>query len=113
MSERRIISDYELCIVFGNLLENAFDACMKIEEKRNIELSVQTQGSQFGVMVSNSFNGAVKVKNKMPVSIKEGGGFGLQSVQALAARYGGHTLFEWNNDTFIAYVMLQDIVRKE
>jgi sensor histidine kinase regulating citrate/malate metabolism len=113
MAERRIISDYELCIVFGNLLENAFDACVKIDKERCIELFVQTQGSQFGIMVSNSFNGEVKVKNERPVSIKEGGGFGLQSIQALVARYSGHTFFEWSNDRFVAYVMLQDIARKK
>jgi sensor histidine kinase regulating citrate/malate metabolism len=113
MPQKLLISGYELCIVFGNLLENAFDACLRMEEKRSIELSVETQGAQLGIMVRNSFNGVLTVKNKRPLSMKKNGGIGLQSVDALADLYDGHTLFEWDDDKFTAYVMLQNIARKQ
>jgi sensor histidine kinase regulating citrate/malate metabolism len=112
LPQKLLISDYELCIVFGNLLENAFDACLSKEEKRNIELSVDTQGSQIGIMVRNSFNGILTAQNKKPLSLKKNGGIGLQSVEALVALYEGHTFFEWDEDKFTAYVMLQNIERK-
>jgi sensor histidine kinase regulating citrate/malate metabolism len=106
MPETLSIPGYELCIVLGNLLENALEACAKKEDERCVELSVKTQGSQLAIMVRNSFNGEVDIKNKRPVSAKKGGGLGLQSVRALLDRYRGHILFEWDEDKFTVYVML-------
>jgi sensor histidine kinase regulating citrate/malate metabolism len=75
-----------------------------------IELSVTTQGSQFAVRVKNNFNGEVAVENGRPISAKKDGGFGLRSIQTLINRLEGHTLFEWDKESFTSYVLLPGVI---
>jgi len=101
------IPNYDMCIVLGNLLENAVEACMKKENGRRVELMIKTQGSHLAVIVRNSFGGVIIENGGLPVSEKKDGGFGLRSIQAAAARYDGHILTEWDSDMFTAYVLLK------
>jgi signal transduction histidine kinase len=101
------ITDYDMCIILGNLIENAVEACQKLDESGKIELEVKTQGKLLAVMISNNFSGEIAVENNQPVSTKKNGGFGLRSIRTIAARYDGQTLTEWNAGTFTAYVMLK------
>ena len=107
MPEALSIPDYDMCIILGNLLENAFDATSKKERGRKVELSIKTQGVHLAVMVRNSYNGVVTEENGFPVSAKKDGGFGLRSIQSVSARYDGHLLTEWDSDMFTAYVLLK------
>ena len=116
-----LITNYDMCIILGNLLENAVEACRKLElfdseNHRNagkISLAVKTQGAHLAVMVENSFSGEAATEDdkshtdRIPLSTKKNGGFGLRSVRAVAARYDGHIHTEWNSDTFTAYVLLK------
>jgi len=113
MPETLSIPNYELCIIFGNLLENAVEACEKLEGGGKIELVVRTQeDSLFAIMVKNSYNGELSADSGqlagggLPASTKKGGGFGLRSVRAVSDRYDGHMLTEWDSDMFTVYVML-------
>jgi sensor histidine kinase YesM len=112
MPEKFSIPNYEMCIIFGNLLENAVEACEKLKENTRIELIVRTQNKMFTIMVKNTFDGLFAVAktpsegSKIPVSAKTGGGFGLRSVRAVSDRYGGHLLTEWDAEMFTVYVML-------
>lgn len=106
MPETLSISNYDMCIILGNLLENAAEACAKKESGRRIELSIKTQGSHLAVMVRNSYCGMITEENGQPVSAKKDGGFGLRSIQTVSARYDGHMLTEWGDETFTAYVLL-------
>lgn len=96
------VSNYEICIVLGNLLENAVEASEKLERDRKIELAIKTQGSYLAIMVENNFSG-----DSTLISAKKNGGFGLQSIRAVATRYEGHTMMEWNKGVFKIYVMLR------
>jgi hypothetical protein len=126
MPEPLPITNYDICIILGNLLENAVEASQpegnlspdglrrsvpvgaggKLE-KGKIALVVKIQGSYLAVMASNNFSGVITAENGQPVSAKKNGGFGLRSIRAVTARYEGHTLFEWDAGIFTAYVMLK------
>lgn len=99
-------ANYEMCIILGNLLENAMEGCQKIKAGGKIELIIKPQGKQLAVMVKNSFDGVICQDGEQPVSAKKDGGLGLRSVQAVASRYGGELLTEWNRETFTAYVLI-------
>ncbi|MDR1706239.1 MAG: GHKL domain-containing protein, partial [Clostridiales bacterium] len=53
------IPDYDLCIILGNLLENAVEASEKLERGRSIKLAAHSNPPQCIVMVKNSFDGGV------------------------------------------------------
>lgn len=101
------IPNYEMCIVLGNLLENAVHACEHKEGRRMVSLVINTQGAHLAVMVKNSFCGELVQAEGLPISAKKDGGFGLRSAQAVAARYGGELMVEWDRDVFTAYVLMR------
>lgn len=114
MPETLSITNYDMCIILGNLLENAVEACNKLEQSSEtqspakIGLLIKTQGKHLAVMVKNNFNGIIAEDNGLPISVKKYGGFGLRSIAAVASRYDGNIFTEWNADTFTAYVMLRN-----
>ena len=95
------ISDYEMCIITGNLLENAVTACKRTPEgkKRYIELRMHRHDDNFGFMVENSFDGVLNQNGDKLVSAKKDGGFGMNSI------IGEYTPI-WDENTFKAFVYL-------
>ena len=102
MPERLVIPNYDLCIILGNLLENAMEACEKLTEDKYIELRLKPLGEQLALMVRNSYCGAIATNGGKIVSAKEEGGLGLKSVEAVAARYDGELTTQWDTKTFTA-----------
>ncbi len=107
MPQALIIPDYDLCIILGNLLENAINACEKLSHGCLIRLETQSTPKQLLIMVRNSFDGDIVKKNGMPVSKKANGGFGIRSVKEVIDGYGGDILFEWDRSYFTAYAAVK------
>jgi len=97
---------YDLCIILGNLLENALEACKKLESGGEIDLVVKTSGQNLNIRVKNNYDGFIIEKNGELTSTKKDGGFGLRSVRAVAQRYGGHIYIKRTESLFAIYVML-------
>jgi sensor histidine kinase regulating citrate/malate metabolism len=106
LPETLSIKDYDICIILGNLLENALEACQKIENGREIELVIKSNVLRLSIMVRNSFNGIVKNKDGKLESSKKDGGLGLPGIQAVVKTYDGRVTTDWNETHFTVYVML-------
>ena len=100
LPDKRRLDDYELCVILGNLLENAFTACLTIESGRYIELRAKLQRDNLGITVKNSFNGEITVKDGGFVSKKENGGNGIKSIQSILNHYGGDFVPKWDESNF-------------
>lgn len=103
------IADLDLCIVFGNCLENALEACRKINsEERYISVKSRICGDMLGITIDNSFDGIVQEKNGAFLSGKRVNeeGVGLSSVRAVAAKYNGSAFFTYNDKEFCASIVL-------
>ncbi|MDR0444427.1 MAG: GHKL domain-containing protein [Treponema sp.] len=104
------VPNYEMCIVLGNLLENAVEACqkLKISDKKSdctIELTVKPQGEQLAILVRNNFDGRLAKDGDNLISTKKDGGVGLQSVKAVAGRYCESFVTEYDKQRFSAFVL--------
>lgn len=108
--EKTDISDVDLCVIIGNLAENAIHGCQTVAaEKRYINFSVdmENQKELYFVMV-NSFNGIVKKENNKFVSVKsDGEGIGVESVRAVTEKYHGTSDFNNDGEMFISRVMIR------
>jgi sensor histidine kinase YesM len=108
MPESISVPNYEMCIILGNLMENAVEANMKREGGRSIELIIKALGDHLTVMVRNDRARAeITTRDALPISTKKSGGLGLRSVKAVAERYDGKLMAEWDEDAFTVYILLK------
>ncbi|MCD8089707.1 MAG: GHKL domain-containing protein [Clostridiales bacterium] len=105
------ISEPELCVVLGNLIENAVNACEKVTETEPfIKIRGAVQGEDTVIFtVDNSC--AEESSNKGSYLPQKGGnaGLGLQSVYDIAQKYNGIADFKCRNNIFFASVMLNGL----
>lgn len=100
------VSDYDLCVLLSNALENALNACAPIAASgENCAVSVQFRfaeptGKLF-VQITNPVRGGVKFENGIPVSPRQGHGIGVRSICAIVERYGGVCSFLIDDSRFI------------
>lgn len=103
------VSDTDIIVLIGNLLENAVEACKRDSaDTKFIKLRVKQKGqSTLLVMVDNSCVSTVTFEDGTPLSSKrEGVGIGVASVREIAARYDGVARFEQKDGVFYASVRL-------
>lgn len=98
----------ELCILLGNLLENAVRACRSLPaEQRYIRLSADAESpQQLFILVHNSFDGRLSWQDGLPVANYDEH-FGLSSIQAIAASHHGMAKFYAEGQEFRAEVMVE------
>ena len=109
------IDDTVLSIVFGNLIENAIEACCKIPEPERyiiLNADTRTEGCLY-ITMSNSFNGIVHKMGLDFISSKKAGqnsspsGIGLKSIEKAASNHNGSSRFYYKDKIFYSDVMLQ------
>lgn len=101
----------ELCVLFGNLLENAFEACNTSsgEEKYISVVCKFSSNCTFAFVITNSHESIIKCKNNAFLSKKRDytqKGIGLASVESIVKKYYGHMQIEHDNSTFQVSVLL-------
>lgn len=98
------LTDGDLCVALGNLLENAMEACARIQgsDRRFIDFKTRTQGPLLFITLDNSLGPAPKRSGSAYATSKKGGshGIGLQSIQAIAQKYGGEAIFSADGGVF-------------
>lgn len=116
--ETNTISAFDIGIVLNNLLDNAIEACEKLErEKRRISLRMKRKEHFLLVEVENSFDGRLvwKEGESIPATTKHEDlpeilmehGVGLKNVKEIAERYLGHMEILAGANVFRVTVMLQ------
>lgn len=102
------VSDRDLCIMIGNLLENAIEACTQMAEEdgeRFIRFSSRLQGESLFITMDNSFNGNIAMQDGQYLSHKRHEvGTGLISIRSVAEKHDGKALFQANGKTFLSSV---------
>lgn len=102
------IEDVDLCVLLGNLLDNALEACEKItEEQRFLRIYMVVNKSQFYLSVQNSAREELDFNERNYISTKRGNhGLGLKRVKALVDKYEGFLTLANEPGIFAAEVTL-------
>lgn len=102
------VSDTDMSVLFGNLIENAVTAC-QAEKKgsRKIVICAKKTGNSLCITVDNTFTGTLRHENDGAFSSTkhDGPGLGTQSVKSIAEHYCGVCRFTQKNGMFCASVM--------
>ncbi|MDR0851163.1 MAG: GHKL domain-containing protein [Clostridiales Family XIII bacterium] len=84
----------DLCVILGNLFENAIEALRRMEtEEKYISVYSKIAAGTLSIIVENNFDGIWRKEREAYISRKIGAdareGIGLSSVRAVCERYGG------------------------
>lgn len=106
--EKFPVADSDLCVILGNGLENAMEACIKMnsEETRYINVEAREVNQQFLIKITNTFNGIIKQEKDRFISTKETPyhGIGLQNIKRVVAEYRGYIKTDYNQSLFTLMV---------
>lgn len=101
------IFDADMISMFGNLLDNAFEASVKCSpESRKVDVKLFMGTAYFLIFrIENSYVGAVKREGNRLLSAKKDSahhGLGIGIVKTLAEKYGGALNLEYKENKFVA-----------
>jgi sensor histidine kinase regulating citrate/malate metabolism len=101
------VSEIDLCVVIGNLIDNAMEACSMLgKNERVIRIYVGVFKNYLYISVANTMSGAIDKKAGYISSKGINHGFGLMRIDKIAEKYGGHVNRQHENDAFATEVML-------
>ena len=100
-TEMNIIED-DMVIILGNILDNAIEACQKVENGR-IHITGNYDRSVINIDITNSYNGEINKSDDVFVTSKdnkEEHGLGLLSVKSTIEKYNGVVEFNYDDRNF-------------
>lgn len=103
------ISESDISILLGNLLENALDACKEQKSlQKKIVISGKSDNRTLYFTIDNTFENAIKktLTGEFITTKKNGSGIGLQSVKNVVKKYNGVFTAEQKNNVFYTSFML-------
>ncbi len=105
------MAETDLCVLFSNLMSNAYEAAAQCEKDSSIiRTQIRNNDDDVFIKLSNSVKGEVVFKNGLPVTDKpdrKNHGFGVENILEVVERNGGHV--EWKQSDkgrFTADIML-------
>ena len=105
------LDDIDLCIIFGNAIDNAIEACEKIHttEPKIISITIKQQNHILNVLITNPVSEPPIIEDNMIVTIKsdkENHGFGLYSIKRTIQKYKGLCEISCKDNIFLINITL-------
>lgn len=103
------VTELDLGVIIANLIDNAVKGCEK-SETPSITVSIKRVKAYLKIDVNNSLESSVLNKNPDLNTTQpdhNNHGFGIRSVRDIAAKYDGKVMFNEDNKTFLAVVILK------
>lgn len=102
-------SEQEICILFGNLLQNAIESCRRTEKgiSRILTVSAQVDDIHLLLEIKNTAIGTVRFnEHGLPLSDRPGGGIGTRSVAEMIKKHGDMVRFQQMYGIFTVQLMI-------
>lgn len=108
LPEQNIVSDMDLCVILGNVIENAINACKDILNinDRSLKIVCKNKNNKLFIQIKNSYEGNVTFSDGLPISTQEHHGLGTKSVASIVQKYGGVYSFTAENGSFTTSIIL-------
>lgn len=107
--EKLTVSGTDMCVILGNILDNAVEACENMADpaKRFIRVYMGVLKGQLYISVSNSVGGKLKKSDGQYHTTKGANhGFGLKRIDKIVAGYAGYLNRQDEGDVFATEIML-------
>lgn len=101
-------SDMEICTLFSNLLDNAIEACEKIEDDRRwVAIQITRKSGMLYLTISNSIKDRPAEQEGKLITNKQNHqlhGYGIKSVQKIVRKYEGDFSYQIRESEFIVTI---------
>lgn len=99
------VSELDLCIIIGNLLDNAIDACMELPaSERLIRVYMEMKGNYLYLSLLNTAGG--RKKRGFKSTKGKGRGLGLRRIDSTVRKYGGYVTRASEDNAFSTEILL-------
>ena len=110
LPELCFIEKPDIAVIFGNILENAVEACKYVDGKRYIRIagSYQHDPEQLSFIIENNYKiePHITENGRFLSSKHKGNGIGISSVRHIIEKYGGDHSFVPDNGVFVVSVII-------
>lgn len=106
------IRDIDLSTVLFNALENAVEACLKCDNKKEINMKIRIYQGNVTIEIDNTHNGKLERKGEKYKTSKEdkiSHGRGLQNMKRIAEKYDGSLETDEQNGKFFLKIQLNEM----
>ncbi len=103
------IESFDIAIIIGNLLDNAFEAVSKLSNDKKIKVRLNYRKNTLYIHVNNTFDGAVFYEDNQIISThkdKENHGIGLKNIEKAIKKYNGTMEINHTNNNFTVDIFL-------
>ena len=107
------LSDMDVCVIFSNLLENAFLAAAGCEDSGKVQVKADIIAGALRVVVQNDMAKPIEKRDERFITQKpdkKNHGFGIMNVKECVAVNGGEIMFEYTETNFTASLTLPNII---
>jgi len=102
-------SQLDLCIIIGNLMDNAVEACLKLpEEERVIRIFMEMKNTQLYISITNTTAEGKRHKTggRFTSAKGSGHGFGLTRIDNIVERHSGYVNRNSEDGVFTTEILL-------
>lgn len=104
------ISDLELSIIIGNLLDNAIEACRTVTGERFIRIFISMKGTMLYFSMLNAAGAKKKKTGSLFATHKDGvHGFGLRRAEAILEEHGGWVKYNSEDGAFTSEFLVSAV----
>lgn len=104
------ISDLELSIIIGNLLDNAIEACRTVTGEQFIRIFISMKGTMLYFSMLNAAGAKKKKTGSLFATHKDGvHGFGLRRAEAILEEHGGWVKYNSEDGAFTSEFLVPAI----
>lgn len=105
------LSPTDLCVILGNSLDNALDACQKLpdHDHKTVSVSCKCSGGFLFLSITNPIGERILIRNNHIATTKENKtlhGFGLYSLHSIVKKYDGELQLSATDDSFTVNIDL-------
>lgn len=109
------INDFDLCILFTNLLSNSVESLNRLSSTGRKEIYVEIESTineiQFKIMNTSKSYSDTELHNLTTSKTDSANhGFGLKNIECIVKKYHGDLFFDYKNSFFITYISCKNIL---
>ena len=99
------IAETDICILLGNILDNAIEACEQLSAKKTIELKIRCINGMLYIGCKNPTKQSdVSLITTKPDKSQHG--FGTVTIKKIANKYGGHANYKIDESLFVCEIII-------